>query len=77
MHAPYCHLWPAQLYNDFSYYLINETISEEKVTEHKMCFDFSLQLFSEIFFIVRRIKKDIIKNVYLFSCRVLVALRRC
>jgi hypothetical protein len=37
-HAPYCHLWPAPLYNIFPHYLINGTIFEErKITEHKMC----------------------------------------
>ena len=25
-HAPYCHLWPAPLYNIFPHYLINSTI---------------------------------------------------
>jgi len=36
-HAPYCHLWPAPLYNIFPHYLINGTIFGEKVAEHKMC----------------------------------------
>jgi hypothetical protein len=36
-HAPYCHLWPALLYNIFPHYLINGTIFEKKATEHKMC----------------------------------------
>jgi len=36
-HAPYCHLCPAPLYNIFPHYLINGTIFEKKVTEHKMC----------------------------------------
>ena len=35
-HAPYCHLWPAPLYNILSHYLINGTIFE-KVTGHNMC----------------------------------------
>jgi len=25
-HAPYCHLWPAQLYNIFPYFLLNDMI---------------------------------------------------
>jgi hypothetical protein len=37
-HAPYCHLWPAQLCNSFPHYLINGTIFEKK-TEQKICFD--------------------------------------
>ena len=39
-HAPFCHLWPAPLYNIFffSNYLINGKIFEKKnVIEHKMC----------------------------------------
>ena len=35
--APYCHLWPAPLYDIFPNYLINGTIFEKVVTEHKMC----------------------------------------
>jgi hypothetical protein len=29
-HAPYCHLLPAHLHNDFPHYLINGTIFEKK-----------------------------------------------
>jgi len=36
-HAPYCHLWPAPLYNIFPHDLINGTIFEKKVIEHNMC----------------------------------------
>ena len=36
-HAPYCHLWPARLYNIFPHYLINGTIFGKKITELKMC----------------------------------------
>jgi hypothetical protein len=37
-YAPYCHLWPAPLYNIFLHYLINGTIfGGKKVTEHEMC----------------------------------------
>jgi len=36
-YAPYCHLWPAPLYNIFPHYLINGTIFGKKFTEHKMC----------------------------------------
>jgi hypothetical protein len=36
-HPPYCHPWPARLYNIFPHYLINGTIFEKKVTEHKTC----------------------------------------
>jgi len=43
----------------------------KKLTEHKMCFDFSLQLLSVMFLILRRIERGVIKNVYLSSCKVL------
>ena len=39
-HAPYCHLWPAPLYNISPHYLTNGTIFEWKknyCTEYKMC----------------------------------------
>jgi len=35
-----------------------------------MCFVFFLQLLSETFLILRRIERDMIKNVYLSSCKV-------
>jgi len=37
-HAPYCHLWPAPLYNIFPYYLINGTIFEKKLLNTKCVF---------------------------------------
>jgi hypothetical protein len=42
----------------------------------KYVFRFSLQLSSEIFLFLRRTERDIIKNVYLASCKVLVILVR-
>ena len=37
-HAPYCHLWPARLYDIFPHYLKNGTVSEiNKVIKHQMC----------------------------------------
>jgi len=37
LQALYCHLWPVQLHCIFPHYLINSTIFEKKVFEHKMC----------------------------------------
>jgi hypothetical protein len=36
VHALFCRLWPAGLYNIFAHYLINGTIFEKKAIEHKM-----------------------------------------
>jgi hypothetical protein len=35
-HAPYCHRWPALLYNILPHFLINGTIFEKKFIERKM-----------------------------------------
>jgi len=35
--APYCHLWPVRLYDNFPHYLIKDTILGKKITEYKMC----------------------------------------
>jgi len=65
-HAPYCHLWPAPFYNIFPLYLIKGKILEKKKTENKMCvFIFSINL-SEIFFILRRNERDMIKYIYMY-----------
>ena len=73
-HAPYCQLCPAPLYNIFPHYLINGTIFEKKLLNTKCVFWFSLQLLSETFLILRRNERDMIKNVYWYSCKVSVIL---
>ena len=35
-HAPYCHVWPAQLYNIFPHYFINDTIFDNRI-EYRIC----------------------------------------
>jgi hypothetical protein len=47
-HALYCQLWLLGLYGIFSHYLINGTIFEKKITEHKM----RVLIFSITFFFV-------------------------
>ena len=42
--------------------------------EKNFFYDFSLQLLSETFFILRVTDRDMIKNVYWFSCKVGVIL---
>jgi hypothetical protein len=55
-HAPCCHLWPAWLYHDFPHYRINGTIFGKKFLDIKCGSSFSLQLLSETFVVLRRIK---------------------
>ena len=60
-HAPYCHLWPAPLYNIFPHYLTNGTIFEKKrknLQNTKCVFWFTLRLLSETFLILRRNERD-------------------
>ena len=73
-HAPYCHLRPSRLYHIFPHYIINGTIFEKWVIEHKMCFDFFPPqfFFSETFLILRRSERDVIKNIYWSSCKTTV-----
>jgi len=41
-HVPYCHLWPARLYNIFPHYLMNGTIKKKKsYWIQNMCLIFS------------------------------------
>jgi hypothetical protein len=68
-YAPYSHLSPDRLYYVFPY-LINGTIFKKKLLNAKYVFLFLLQLLSETFLILRRNERDIIKNVYLSSCKV-------
>jgi len=64
-HAPYCHLWPAPLYNTSKYYLINDAIFEGGKTFFyiKSVFGFSLQNLSETFLILRRTQRGMNKHV--------------
>jgi hypothetical protein len=64
VHASFCHLWPAPLYNIFPHYLRNGTILDEeekkKDNEHKnVWFDFLHNLSHS-----RRTEQNMIKNVY-------------
>jgi len=49
---------------------------KNKLLNTKCVFRVSLQLLSEIFFILRRIKRDMIENIYWSSCKVLFILVR-
>ena len=75
-HAPCCHLWPVPLYNILPHYLIKGTIFEKQLQNIKCVLLFSVQLSSEKCLILRRMERDMIKNVYSYSCKVPVILVR-
>jgi len=68
--APYCVQYPVRFYSSFPHYLINGTIIWKKSSNIKCVFWFSLQLSSETCFILRRIERDMVKNVHWSLCRV-------
>jgi hypothetical protein len=72
----YCHLWPVCLYHIFAHYLVNGKIFTKTLSNTKCVFWFSLQLLSETFLILRRIKRDDTINVHRSSCEVPVSLVR-
>jgi len=72
----YCLLWLVRLCNDFSHYLINDTIVERTLLNTKYVFSFPLQYLSEIFLILIRIERDMNKNVYWSLYKVLFILVR-
>jgi hypothetical protein len=60
MRAPNCHLWPFRLYNIILHYLINGTIFEKKVTEHKTCVLILSAILSETILILKINERDMI-----------------
>ena len=75
VHVVCCHLWPVQLYNILPHFLINGTIlGGKKLLSTKCVFLFPLQSLYEAFFILRRIKRGMIKNAYCSSCKTPVIL---
>ena len=74
-HAPYCDVicGPSDSATFFDY-LINGTIFEKKVIGPKMCLLILSTTFSKTFLILRRIKRDIVKNVETFPRKVPVIL---
>ena len=65
MRAPYCHLQPALLCSIFLHYLINSKVLEKTLLSAKCMFWFPLQLFFEIFLILRRNERDMIKKYHM------------
>jgi len=66
-----------RLYNIFRQYLIKGTIFEKKIfVGHKMYFSIFSTILSEIFFILRKIKRDTIKDIRRSLCKVPAVLVR-
>ena len=63
-HALRCHIWPVWLYNIFPPYLIKSHDFRKSVTEHQICVLIFSTAFSENFLVVRRIERDLVKDVY-------------
>jgi len=64
-HAPYCHLWPARLYNNFYTLSYKRHVFRKNVTEHKMCvLIFSTTFVSNIFHSWKKWARYDKKNVY-------------
>jgi len=57
-------MWPAPLYI-FPHYLTSGKIFEKELLNTKCVFHVSLQILSEIFFILKRSEKDMIKKCIL------------
>jgi hypothetical protein len=62
--------------HNFVLVLINGTIFGKTILNIKCAFWFSLQCSSEIFFILRRILRNMIINIHCFSCKAQVILVR-
>jgi len=71
-HAPYSHLWPAWLWNIFPTisHKRDDCRKKKKLLNTKCVYWFPVQLLSRTFLVLRRIQRDMIKNVYWFSCKV-------
>ena len=68
--APYCHLWPVRLCSIIPHCLIIGAIFGERIMEHNMCVMILSAIFCETFLILRRIEREMTKNVYRSSCKV-------
>jgi hypothetical protein len=68
-YVPCCHPWPVRLYSIFLHYLKKRHDFRKKLLNTKCVFWISLQLLSEMFLIIRRNERDLIKNVIWSSCK--------
>ena len=60
-HAPYCHMWPALLYNIFPHCLIKSTIFEKNKLLNTKCVLIFSTFLSQTTFILRRTEREVIK----------------
>ena len=76
-HAPYCHLWPAPLYDIFPHYLINGTIFEKRLLNTKCVLIFCTAFVWNISYVKKKLARCDQKctSVFMYSagycCRVL------
>jgi hypothetical protein len=69
--VPFCHLWPARLYNIFPLCLKIGTIFKKKrLLNIKFVFWFCSRNFYKIFIILGRMERGIVKSINWFSCKV-------
>ena len=69
--ALYCHLWPLWLYHIFPRISYVVRFLDNTYWTQNLCYDF-IYNFSETFYVLMRIQRDIIKNVHISSCKVAV-----
>ena len=71
-HAPYCHVWPAPIYNIFPHFITPLFSRGRKITEHRMCVLIFSTAFVSNILILRRNEQDMIKKcllVFTYSTR--------
>jgi len=68
-HALYFHLWSVWCYQIFPHY-IRKTPFSEKMLLYQRCVLVCLHILYEIFLILRRSQRDMIKHLYRSSCKV-------
>ena len=71
-HVQYCHLLPVQIYSIFPHHLIHSTICKKLLLNIKCVFLIFRTTFVWNIYILRRLERDMIKNVYWSSRKVAI-----